>query len=367
MLKLNLVFMVSALCLTACANHEPTKNSLMRLPGVMSQEQNLELQRPSDPITHFVKWRPDDRLQKALVVDYIQGMSQHDYFFEEPNQELFRPMLDYALVKSDLAAPNKLAGRFGVQINFKELKSDAFGRHFVGRTTAQYRVVDRLSGDVVYENEIQSNFIAEYPNMGEREGRRIYNTAAPVVYGAAQLLTGAAAMALAEDIWNQNDGVRDFFGGEEKVEATQGEWNDFYQSLLWVSTAAVVVEPVKIMSRELNPANYISIDIYNKTFANKRVRVRNGALSKSGIASRDAGERARQLNAHLLSQSLTYFLLDLAASERTGLTQIVPCHKFDGIDGEMIDAMLAGQTVITDDCAQYAKSTRNRGMAISKP
>lgn len=366
MLKLKFLLAASALCLSACANDAPVKNAMMQSSGFMDQAQNLEMQRPADPITHFIQWQPDDRLQKGLVVDYIQGMSQHDYFFEEPNQDLFRPMLTYALVKSDLAAPNKISGRYGVQINFLELESDAFGRHFAGKTTAHYRVVDRLSGEVVYDNVIKSNFMAEFPGLNERDAKTAY-MGAPVVYGAAQILAGAAVSSTAEIAWNQNAKLRNFFGGGQITEATQGEWNDYYQSLAWVTSLSAVAGPAKVVWDQVNPANYISFDIYDKTFARKSAKVRNGSLSKSGFASRNAGERARQLNAQLLSQSVTYFLLDLAASERTGLTQIVPCSKFDEIDGDMIDAMLAGQTVTSDDCTQYGKKSRNRGVAISNP
>lgn len=349
----------------------------MGLPGFMNQAQTIERQRPALPVTHYIRWNNSDRLMRGLELDYISGMSQRDYLFEEPNQGLFRPMVSNALASSGLEAQTAAEARYALQIEFTELESKAFGRHFAGKTSATYRVVDRVTGQAIYENLIRSNFLAEYPGLNEDDASFAYNVSAPGViastaaFGAFSLYEGGLV-----ELWNNNVDLRDFFGGGSIDELSQAEWNDVYQGYVWTAGISAISGPTLVLLGQMNPLNYAAIqanpanylplglsdaDEHQKSAA----AARYGNLSKVGEGSRNARTRAQQLNTHILAQSLTYFLLDLAESEDVRLTQLVSCRDADQTAQALINAIRAGTQMITDDCMQYVKKDQHRGVPIT--
>lgn len=373
----HLLLAAALLGLGACANHQPTKEGVMGLPGFMSKTQTIERQRPALPVTHYIRWDSSDRLMHGLELDYISGMSQRDYLFEEPNQGLFRPMLDGALQASGLEAKTAAGARYALQIEFHELKSDAFGRHFAGMTSATYRVVDRRTGQPIYENLIRSNFLAEYPGLNEDDASFAYNVSAPGViastaaFGAFTLYEGGLV-----EVWNNNRKLQNFFGGSSVDELSQAEWNDVYQGYVWTAGVSAISGPALVLLGQLNPLNYVALqtdpanylplgwsDLDEKQKA--AAATRHGNLSTVGEGSRNARTRAQQLNTHLLAQSLTYFLLDLAESEDVRLTQLVSCKDSDHTAEELVRAVRMKTKIITDDCRQYQVKDQRRGVPIT--
>ena len=363
--------------ISACANSQSVKQGAMGLPGFMNEAQTIERQRPALPVTHYIRWSNGDRLMQGLELDYISGMSQRDYLFEEPNQGLFRPMIDSALKNSGLEAKTAAGARYALQIEFHELKSDAFGRHFAGTTSATYRIVDRRSGQPVYENRIRSNFLAEYPGLNEDDASFAYNVSAPGViastaaFGAFTLYEGGLV-----EVWNNNGKLRDFFGGGTIDELSQAEWNDAYQGYVWTAGVSALSGPALVALGQMNPfnyvalqtdpANYLPLGLSNLDEKQKSAAAaRYGNLSTVGEGSRNARTRAQQLNTHLLAQSLTYFMLDLAESENVRLTQLVSCKDADHTAEELIRAVRMKTKIITDDCRQYQVKDQRRGVPIT--
>ncbi|MBY9065865.1 hypothetical protein K1X12_03095 [Hyphomonas sp. WL0036] len=373
----HLVLAAALLTLGACANHQPTKNGMMGLPGFMNETQTIERQRPTLPVTHYIRWGQQDRLMHGLELDYISGMSQRDYLFEEPNQGLFRPMVASALADSGLEAKTAAGARYALQIEFQDLDSDAFGRHFAGKTSATYRVVDRRTGAAIYENVIRSNFIAEYPGLNEEDASFAYNVSAPGViastaaFGAFGLYEGGLL-----EVWNNNVKLRNFFGGDTVDELSQAEWNDAYQGYVWTAGVSALSGPALVALGQMNPLNYVSLQVDPANYLplpwsgndEKQMSTRaarQGNLSTVGQGSRNARTRARQLNTHILAQSLTYFLLDLAESEDVRLTQLVACKDADYSAAELVRAVRMKTKLITDDCLQYTRKDTTRGVPIT--
>lgn len=363
--------------LSACANHQPTKNLAMGTPGFMNQTQTIERQRPVLPVTHYIRWNEGDRLQHGIELDYISGMSQRDYLFEEPNQGLFRPMVNGAIANSALKARTAAGARYSLQIEFHELESAALGRHFAGKTKATYRVVDRRNGLPVYENIIRSNFIAEYPGINEEDASFAYNVSAPGVIGATAAF---GAFSLTEgglvELWNNNEKLRDFFGGDVIDEVSQAGWNDSYQAYAWVTGVSAISGPALVALGQLNPLNYVSLQTDPMNYlplglsgADETQRgaraARFGNLSKVGEGSRNARTRAQQLNTHILAQSLTYFLLDLAQKEDVVLTQLVACKDADHTAEALVQAVRTRSRIVTDDCRQYTTPDKSKGVGIT--
>ncbi|KCZ59940.1 hypothetical protein [Hyphomonas chukchiensis] len=355
-----------ALCLTACANHQPTKNAAMSLPGFMNQQDTLEKQRPVLPVTHYVKWYTEDRLQHGIVLDYISGMSQRDYLFEEPNQELFRPMVGDALYQSGLMARTGAGARYALQIEFLDLDTDAFGRNFAGKTDAIYRIVDRRTNEIVYEKTIGSRFVAKYPGLNEDDASFAYDVSAPGVIAATKAF---GAFALYEggmvELWNNNEKLQNFFGGDSIDEVSQAGWNDAYQSYAWVTGISALSGPALVLLGQVNPLNYASLQLEPRGESPSLTKARRGTLSESGLGSRSARKRANELNTHLLAQSLTVFLLDLAEKEDVRLTQLVPCGSSPSDASDIIEAVRQGTRVVSDDCRVYVEPDTSRGVGIT--
>lgn len=352
--------------LAACANHQPTKNLAMSTPGFMNKDDTIAYRRAVLPISHFVKWSSNDRLQHSVELDYISGMSQRDYLFEEPNQELFKPMVRGLLWKSGLQARSGAGARYALQIEFRELDTDSFGRNFVGKTDAVYRIVDRHTGETVYENAIGSRFIAKYPGLNEDDASRAYDMSAPGVIAATRSF---GAFALYEgglvELWNNNGRLRDFFGGDTISEVSQGGWNDTYQSYAWVTGVSALSGPAVTLLGQLNPLNYVSLQLEPRGETAQNARVRNGYLAETGFGSRSARKRAQQLNTHLLAQSLTYFMLDLAEQEDIRFTKLIACDTGPSSIDEIVESVRQKMKVVTDDCRLYVDHDTSPGVPVT--
>lgn len=355
------------LCLAACANSPGVKNAAMSTPGFMNKTQTIERQRPVLPVTHYVRWHQGDRLMNGLELDYIGGMSQRDYLFEEPTQQLFRPMVRDALSSSGLGARTAAEARYALQIEFHEIDSATFGRHLAGKTNATYRIVDRRNGAAIYENQIRSNFIAEYPGLNEEDASFAYDVSAPGVIAATRAF---AAFSIYEaglvEVWNHNQKLRDFFGGNTIAEISQADWNNTYQAYAWVTGISAISGPALVVLGQLNPANYVALQTLPRgEYPIAAKAARQGNLSMVGQGERNARTRAQQLSTHLLAQSFTYFLLDLANSENVNLTRLVACDASAASADELVDAVRSRTRIVSDNCIPYTRLDYNRGVAIT--
>ena len=317
------------------------------------------------PNTLELNWDTDDRLYGAITVDFISGMSQRAYLFEEPNQSVYRPMLTWALTRANLKAPTPLAARYGLQIEFSELDSDFLGADLAGKTTATYRLVDRQLGETVYEKEISSNFVALYPRLNEDDASLAYDISSqPFFETQSAFAKYAFTEGVVVEAINNNEGMTDFFDGPI-TEASQSTWNDVYQTYFWASGISLAAGPTTAIVQQLNPMNYLSLKFNNRVSAKRQAQARFGALSKSGLSERNGAERARQVNAQILAQSITLFLLDLSEQEGIELTHILPCGGSTHIAKEWHNLTLSGQKVRSDDCTKYNDDANQTGFGIA--
>lgn len=361
------ILSVSLLCLVAaaCANNQAVKNSVMGSPVFMSKEVTIERQRPSMPNTVALNWSPDDRLHEAITIDYISGMSQRTYLFEEPNQAVFKPMLHWALDRADLRAETNLAARYALQIEFSDLDSDFFGADLAGKSTAIYRLVDRRTGQKIYENEISSNFVALYPRLNEDDASLAYDISSKPFFAAQAAFAGyALSEGVIVEAINNNEDLTDFFDGKI-VEASQAAWDDVYQAYFWASGVSLIAGPTTVVARQLNPMNYLSLKFDDRVFAREQAQTRFGALSKTGLSDRNGPERARQVNAQILAQSITLFLIDLSNQEQVAFTHILPCSRSAQVEAEWQALMLAGKKVVSDDCTAYDNRDDQKGFGVA--
>lgn len=355
------------LCLAGCANNQATKNAVMATPGFMNKSQTIERQRPRLPVTHYIRWHEGDRLLHGVELDYISGMSQRDYLFEQPTQQLFRPMINDALLSSGLQAQTPTSARYALQIEFHDVDSATFGRHLAGKTSATYRLVDRATGAPVYENVIRSNFIAEFPGMNEEDASRAYDISAPGVIAATK---GFAAFSIYEaglvEVWNNNQKLQNFFGGSPVTEISQSDWNNVYQAYAWVAGISAISGPALVLWQQVNPANYVALQTLPRAEAPIGARAaRQGNLSVTGQGERNARTRAQQLSTHLLAQSFTYFMIDLAANENVPPTKMVPCAGGQSSADDLVMAVQSRTRLVSDNCVHYTTPDTSRGVGLT--
>lgn len=341
---------VAVLGLASCAG-QSAKNAAMSSPFVMDQSENVAVQRPRLPNTDAVAWMRDDRLYRSVAIDYVQGMSQRSYIFSKPNQQVYQPMLEWTLDRAGLLARSPVNARYALQVEFMDLDTEAFGVDFAGRSTAVYRIVDRWSGEAVYENVISSNFLAIYPRLNETDFATAFDLSKDIV---VKSVTAYAGYALIEgglvELINNNDDFRDFFD-DDIMEASQATWNDVTQAFVWTAGVGALIGPLEIVRQQLDPTNYIAMARSNERTGVPVNGARRGALDEDGFASRSAGKRARQASAQMLAQSLTKFVIDLGFQEDVDFVAIMPCNGTAEVEAAKFQLMTQGVRWYAPDCS----------------
>lgn len=306
--------LLMAATLGACANNTTLKKGATVMPFVLDLEDAAEQQRPVNSPVRAILWEPEDKLFGRVTLDYVSGMSKRDILFNEPNQKLYKPMLINSLQASGLKAQTPTAAQYGLQVEFSRLKSPKLGIDFKGKTAATYRLVNRRTGQIVYEQVIDSSFKGLYTELHE------------------------------------DDLTKPLFGDMSKAVAP----------VTFVTGLSVIARPAVSLISTVNPFNYVNLNVWYRDLPKAPAQARKGVLSKRGLAARNGTERARQVNYQILQQSITLFLKDLAQSQNVPLTHIVPCHKYDP-SAELMTLIALGEVrVRTDDCMQYQAQGHDR-------
>ena len=281
------MFATSALLvgMSACSSGQATKNAAMALPFVMDQEDHIAIQRPNLPNTRLLAWTPSDRLYQSVTIDFVEGMSQQSYIFSKPNQQLLRPLLVGALENSGLLAHTREEARYALQIHFTDIHANSVGFDFAGRSTAIYNIVSRATGEVVFSDTINANFLVKYPELNERDFAEAYDTSKPAVLGLAKVHVDSAIIeGGVVELINNNSALTDFFGGKIN-EASQASWDDFNQAFIWSEGVALLAGPLEVLRKQLDPTNYIAFASNRPMPKNAVSGARQGYLAESGYGS----------------------------------------------------------------------------------
>lgn len=342
---------LSAIALMGCSSSQAFKDAANSMPFVMNQSEHVALQRPDLPMTESLAWTANDRLYNSVTIDFVEGMSQRSYLFSKPNQAVYKPMLEIALKRAGLWADPRSAGaRYALQVNFEELDANGIGVDFAGHSRATYKIVNRKTGEVVFNSSVEAHFLAIYPRLNESDFARAYDISKPGVVGATQAY---AAYAIAEggvvELVNNNERLSDFFGGPID-EATQATWTDVQQAYVWTTGLSLLAGPLTVLLDQIDPTNYLAFASSDEAMNEAVVGARRGFMSDQGFGSRDGGERARQASTMMLGQSITKFMLDLGQSEGVRFTAILPCTNNREVEELKHQLMLQGYGFKTEYC-----------------
>lgn len=323
----------------------------------MDQWEHVAQQRPDLPMTESLAWTTNDRLYHSVTIDFVEGMSQRSYLFSKPNQAVYKPMLASALERAGLLARSPAEARYALQVSFEDLKANGVGLDFAGQSRAVYKLVNRRTGEQVFETSVEARFLAIYPRLNEGDFARAYDISKPGVVGAAKAY---AAYGLVEggvvELINNNESLTDFFDGPID-EATQATWTDVQQAYVWTTGLSLVAGPLAVLIDQLDPTNYFAFASNNEAMEDGVVGARQGYLSEQGFGSRDGGERARQASTKMLGQSITKFMLDLGKNESIRFNVLLPCTANKEVEELKQEIMLQGHGFRTEACTKRRDST----------
>lgn len=350
--------------LTGCAGGPSAKSRVMDAPFFMSEEVTIERQRPANPSTVRLQWTAEDSLYRSVSLDYISGLSNRSYLFEKANRVTYSPLLGYVLNQTNLMAPTRLSARYGLQVEFIEIETDFVGLDYAGKSVADYRIIDRSNGEIVYEKQVTSNFLAIHPRLNENDLAKAYDISVPGVRAFQKAGVGyLLGEGVLVELINNNEAISDFFGGPVN-EASQSTWNDVTQAYTWGTGLNLVAGPAIVALEQINPLNYLSLKFNNQDLASNQALVRNGPLSDWGLGSRNGAERARQVNSQMLAQSISIFIADLAAVENIDIVHVLPCNANADTNETFFELMRSGNKVITDDCVPYVATKNRDGLGL---
>ncbi|WP_427789089.1 hypothetical protein [Brevundimonas diminuta] len=266
---------------------------VMFLGACASQDTRIRLQQPPQPTGQAMLVPIRHPLRNAVVIDYVSGMSQHSYFFAEANQNAYRPLLQQALDKSGMAARTPLAGRYGLQVEFEDLRGSFFGVDFDSRSRATYRIVERATGRVMFEEQVDAGFKARFIGLVEEDLASTY-----------WLTMGVAAIGLAQ-------------AASTDVVGQSQAWRRAYQATLW----SMLFAPLSVAL----PTNLVAPNDFFGRSRPPRPHMQHGDLSTEGYGARDGYTRGQQADHQMMRQSIAKFVIGLAEQQDIPLTVILPC------------------------------------------
>ncbi|WP_426050159.1 hypothetical protein [Brevundimonas sp. SL161] len=289
---------------------------MLVLGGCASQSTRIALQRPNLPTGQAFLIPDHNALRGAVVVDYISGMSQHSFFFAEANQRQFRPMLETALERSGMLARTPAAARYGLQIEFIDLRGSFIGVDFDSRSRAIYRIVERRTGRIISEKTVDAGFMLRFIGLVEED------------LVVANLVTNT--------VWAAGLGHVAGAGGSATA------WRQAYQATLW-STLFVPLQLV-------NPLNFFAGGDFYGDSRVPRPRVLNGDMSTEGYGSRDGFQRGVQADKQMMRQSIAKFFIGLSQEQNIPLTVILPCAYNREVENLKVELSYRGIPYAGENC-----------------
>ena len=114
-----------------------------------------------------IRFDANEPYRDAVALERIDGIARQSFFFAEPNQRMFRPILEDALENAGLSAGTTQRARYGLSVEVTNAEGPGwFGAAANSEFVANYVLVDRQRGSEVWRREIRT------PGAGQfRSGR----------------------------------------------------------------------------------------------------------------------------------------------------------------------------------------------------
>jgi len=270
--------------------------AMLAASGCASRETMRALQAPQPLPRGVITFQDTHPLRDAVAIEWIGGMSRHSYIFAEPNQNVFRPVLQAALENSALAAGTNVRARYWLRVDVAEAHGPSVGGHFQSEMVANYVVMDRAAGSELWRREIRSP-------------------------GAGQFLS-----------YNEEDWRTAWFVDPFTAAIALGYPGNYF--------------PFASDSRAENARR--SGDL---AAAEARQRLTNSAFGDA-LADRWGRTRAARANYAAAAANVSAFLVAFAADNGVAITPMLPCEGSPEIEALKQDILASGGNFTTDSCTR---------------
>lgn len=135
--------------------------------GCASRDTMRSLQAPAPAPQGMIRFETAHQYRDAVSLEWVGGVSQRSYIFAEPNQRVIRPIIQDALVNTGLSAGTNVRSRYGLQVLVSEAHGPSVGADYGSEFVATYTLLDRRSGDQVWQREIRTPGVGSFLALNE--------------------------------------------------------------------------------------------------------------------------------------------------------------------------------------------------------
>jgi len=154
--------------------------AMLAAAGCASSGDVRALQAPA-PLPHgVIRFEVGDQYRDAVALEWIGGVSRRSYIFAEPNQRMFRPVLEDALQNAGLRAGTDARARYGLRVEVTEADGPGIGADFNAHFAATYVLIDRQHGDEVWRRDIRTPGAGHFLRLTEGDGGNVISVANPM-------------------------------------------------------------------------------------------------------------------------------------------------------------------------------------------
>lgn len=318
------------------------------LAGCASRAEMRAVQTPPPAPTTAMLAPYEHPLRDAVALEWIGGVSQGSYLFAEPNQDVIRPVVKRALRETGLLAGTPVRARYGLRIEVTEAHGPAPGADFRASMAAIYTLVDRASGQVLFQTTVDSTGKAPFLGLNEQDLRESLDRSGKLL----SVVNPTAAAFVLYNLGYEWD-ITPWAGGELREtdlyknysKWTDADWHHFWRLYTYSVVGSLAAGPLVQGVKYANPVNFLPIASEDAA-AKARREGRD-----MPVADRSGPMRAAEANQRAVAANVAAFLLDLSASQHIPLMPILPCHGGPDIDAAKRALLEHGESFVTDDCA----------------
>jgi hypothetical protein len=185
--------------------------------GCASRDTMRALQAPAPAPQGMIRFETEHHYRDAIVVDWIGGISQRSYLFAEPNQRVIRPVVQDALIDTGLLASTNVRARYGLRILVTEAHGPSVGAEYDSEFVATYTLVDRQSGDQVWQREIRTPGVGAFLALNEYDWQAAWFLDPILAIYAVNLVNPVNYLPIASDSAADRARRQGLYGGEARA------------------------------------------------------------------------------------------------------------------------------------------------------
>jgi len=142
---------------------------LTLVSGCASREAISAFQQPEPLPQRAIHVQEGSPFSEQMTLGSVVGISAFSWFLPEPNRSTFIPRFHAALAATGLKAPDRDLARFVVNFEFFDSDGAMIGGHLDAELVGYAWVVDRLTGDVIFADDVHAYREVHWPGIFEHQ------------------------------------------------------------------------------------------------------------------------------------------------------------------------------------------------------